>query len=184
MNPAEAVFLYLPVPFWAVFVVLLYRHDLSRLTHPVRDDGSLRNWWAVLSYLGLLDAGTNRPGRKKEVLPYVVYLSISAGVSLSWTLRLFPLVWYYLIIVQGISGIVLTAATMQYIGTPPRRPYVDVLTYPRLGSRVRHLPKALPVKPADDRKLPEPEEKKTPKLTRAKRHIIVLFRSIKRRLRR
>jgi|GEM_PF-1398264 hypothetical protein len=184
MNPAEAVFLYLPVPFWAVFVVLLYRHDLSRLTHPVRDDGSLRNWWSVLTYLGILDAGTNRPSRKREILPFVIYLSISAGVSLSWTLRLFPLVWYYLIIVQGISGIVLTAATMQYIGTPPRRPYVDVLTYPRLGSRVRHLPKALPVKPADDRKLPEPEEKKTPKLTRAKRHIIVLFRSIKRRLRR
>ena len=184
MNPAEAVFLYLPVPFWAVFVVLLYRHDLSRLTHPVRDDGSLRNWWSVLTYLGILDAGTNRPSRKREILPFVIYLSISAGVSLSWTLRLFPLVWYYLIIVQGISGIVLTAATMQYLGTPPRRPYVDVLRYPRLGSRVRHLPKALPVKPADDRKLPEPEEKKTPKLTRAKRHIIVLFRSIKRRLRR
>jgi hypothetical protein len=72
-------------------------------------------------------------------------------VSLSWTLRIFPLVWYYLIIVQGISGIVLTAATMQYLGTPPRRPYVDVLRYPRLGSRVRHLPKVLPVKPADDR---------------------------------
>ena len=84
----------------------------------------------------------------------------------------------------GISGIVLTAATMQYLGTPPRRPYVDVLRYPRLGSRVRHLPKVLPVKPADDRKLPEPEEKKTPKITRAKRHIIALFRSIKRRLRR
>ena len=52
MNPAEAVFLYLPVPYWAAFVVLLYRHDLSRLTHPVRDDGSLRNWWSVLTLLG------------------------------------------------------------------------------------------------------------------------------------
>jgi hypothetical protein len=184
MNPAEAVFLYLPVPFWAAFVVLLYRHDLSRLTHPVRDDGSLRNWWSVLTYLGILDAGMHRPSRRKETLPYVVYLSISAGVSLSWIFRIFPLVWYYLIIVQGISGIVLTAATMQYLGTPPRRPYVDVLRYPRLGSRVRHLPKVLPVKPADHRKLPEPEEKKTPKITRAKRHIIALFRSIKRRLRR
>ena len=30
---------------------------------------------------------------------------------------------------------------MQYLGTPPRRPYVDVLRYPRLGSRIRHLPK-------------------------------------------
>ncbi len=184
MNPAEAVFLYLPIPYWTAFLLLLYRHDLSRLTQPVRDDGSLGNWWAVLSHLGLLDAGVHRPSRKKEVLPCVIYLSISAGVSLSWTFRIFPLVWYSLIIVQGVSGIVLTAATMQYLGTPPRRPYVDVLRYPRLGSRIRHLTMVLPVKPADDRKLPEPQEKKTPKITRAKRHIIALFRSIKRRLRR
>ena len=184
MNPAEAVFLYLPVPFWAAFVVLLYRHDLSRLTHPVRDDGCLRNWWSVLTYLGILDAGMHRPSRRKETLPYVVYLSISAGVSLSWIFRIFPLVWYYLIIVQGISGIVLTAATMQYLGTPPRRPYVDVLRYPRLGSRVRHLPKVLPMKPADDKKLPKSEEKKTPKRMMAKRFIIAPFRRIKRRLRR
>jgi hypothetical protein len=118
MNSEEAVFLYLPVAYWIAFVLILYRHDLSRLLHPLRDDGSLRNWWAVLSYLGLLDAGTNRPGRKKEVLPYVVYLSISAGVSLSWTLRMFSLFWYSLIIVQGISCIVLTAATMHYLRPP------------------------------------------------------------------
>jgi hypothetical protein len=141
MNPAEAVILYLPIPYWAAFSVVLYRHDLSRLIQPVKDYGSLRNWWAVLTYLGLPDAGTQRPSRKKEIIPYVIYLLISAGVSLSWMLRIFPLLWYYLIIVQGISGIVITAATMQYLGTPPRRPYVDVLRYPRLGSRVRHLPK-------------------------------------------
>jgi len=44
-------------------------------------------------------------------------------------------------VVQGASGIILTAATMQYLGAPPRRPYADVLRYPRLGSRIRHLPK-------------------------------------------
>lgn len=141
MNPAEVVFLYLPMPYWAGFLLLLYRHDISRLLHPVRDDGSLGNWWAVLNYLGILDKGARRPTRKKKIIPYVTYLSVSAGVSLSWTLRLFPLLWYYLIIVQGISGIVLAAATMQYLGTPPRRPYTDVLRYPRLGSRIRHLPK-------------------------------------------
>ena len=79
MNPAEAIFLYLPIPYWAAFLLLLYRHDLSRLIHPVRDDGSLRNWWAVLNHLGLLDTGARRPSRKKEILPYLVYLSISAG---------------------------------------------------------------------------------------------------------
>jgi hypothetical protein len=144
MNPAAAVFLYLPVPYWAAFVLLSYRHDLSRLVHPVRDDGSLNNWWFVFNHLGLLDAGTPRPSKRKETLQQVIYVSISGVVSLSWALRAFPPVWYYLVIVQGVSGIVLTAATMQFLGTPPRRPYVDVLRYPRLGSRIRHMPKVSP----------------------------------------
>jgi len=145
MNPAEAPFLYLPIPYWAAFLLLLYRHDLSRLFHPVRDDGSLGNWWAVLSHLGILDAGVRKPGRTKEILPYVVYLLISAGVNLSWTLRIFPQDWYFLLVVQGSSGIILAAATMQYLGTPPRRPYADVLRYPRLGSRIRHVAKVPPL---------------------------------------
>ena len=144
MNLAEALFLYLPIPYWAAFLLLLYRHDLSRLFRPVKDDGSLRNWWSVLSHLGILDAGVRRPGRTREILHYAVYLSISAGVSFSWTLRIFPQHWYFLIVVQGTSGIILTAATMQYLGTPPRRRYADVLRYPRLGSRIRHLPRARP----------------------------------------
>jgi len=141
MNPAEALFLYLPIPYWVAFLLLLYRHDLSRLSHPFRDDGSLRNWWSVLSHLGILDAGVRRPGRAREILRCVIYLSLSAGVSLSWTLSIFLQHWYFLIVVQGTSGIILTAATMQYLGTPPRRPYADVLRYPRLGSRIRHLTK-------------------------------------------
>ena len=71
--------MYLPIPYWAAFLLLLYRHDLSRLFHPVRDDGNLRNWWSVLSHLGILDAGVRRPGRTEEILPYVVYLSIRLG---------------------------------------------------------------------------------------------------------
>jgi hypothetical protein len=184
MNP-DAGLLYCPAIYWVAFVLLLYRHDLSRLTHPLRDDGSLRNWWVVLNYLGLLDAGTPKPSIKRELLPYVVYLSISAGVSLSWILRAFPPVWYYLIIVQGISGIVLTAPTMQYLGTPPRRPYVDVLRYPRLGSRLRHLPQ-MPASPegAGNKKLPEQGQKKTSRLTNAKRHLVAPFHWLRRRLKR
>ena len=156
MNPAEAVFLYMPIPYWVVFLLLLYRHDLSRLTRPVRENSSPRDWWVVLNYLGLLDEGKPKPSRLREILPYVLYLSISAGVSLSWVLRAFPPVWYYLIILQGISGIVLTAATMQYLGNPPRRPFVDVLRYPRLGSRIRHLPKLSSLKEKAGGQ-PEPE---------------------------
>jgi len=157
LNPAEAIFLYLPLPYWGVFLFLLYRHDLSRLFHPFRDDGSLRNWWSVSNHLGLLDLeqARQRPARR-DYLPYLVYLAVSPAVSLSWVLRLFPPIWYYLITVQGISAIVLSAATLQYLGPPPRRPYVDVLRYPRLGSRIRHLGKA----PEVARKSEPPKEPK------------------------
>jgi hypothetical protein len=143
MNPAEGIFLYTPIPYFAAFVLLLYRHDLSRLRHPFRDDDTPRTWWVVLNHLGLLttEQVARIPSRKRESLPYAVFLSVSLVLSLSWLLRAFPLLWYYLVIVQGVAGIVLTAAAVRYFGSPPRRPYVDVLTYPRLGSRLRNLAK-------------------------------------------
>ena len=152
MNLAEGTLLYLPVPYWAAFVLLLYRHDLSRLSHPVRDDSSPRNWWSVLTHLGFLnqEQAVRRPGRKKEVLPYVIYLVVSLGLSLSYAVRGFPHLWYCLPIVQGISAISLTAATVQYLGSPPRRAYVDVLRFPRIGSRIRHLRKIPSTKHADN----------------------------------
>jgi hypothetical protein len=163
MNPAEGVFLYTPIPYFGAFVLLLCRHDLSRLRHPFRDDGSPRQWWAVLNYLGLLtpEQATRIPSRKREFLPYAVFLAASLLVSLSWTLRTFPLLWYYLVIVQGIAGIILSAAAMRYFGSPPRRSYVDVLTYPRLGSRLSHIVK-LPsakreIKPAAIQEIQQPE---------------------------
>jgi hypothetical protein len=162
MNPAEAVFLYMSIPYWVVFLLLLYRHDLSRLTRPVRENSSSRDWWVVLNYLGLLDEGTPKPSRLKGIIPYVLYVLVSAGVSLSWILRAFPPVSYYLIIVQGISGIVLTVATMQYLGNPPRRPFVDVLRYPRLGSRLRHLPKPSSLEHQVDRESEPQAAKETP----------------------
>ena len=142
VNPA-VIFLYLPLPYWAAFVVLLYKHDLSRLFRPLRDNGSVRNWWVVLDHLGLVkEEGVRRmPSRKSEPLSYLIYLLVALVVSLSWVLKLYPTMSYYLVVAQGISAIVLTAAAMRYLGPPPRRPYADVLRFPRLGSRIRHLGK-------------------------------------------
>ena len=143
MSPPEGIFLYLPFPYWGVFVLVLYRHDLSRLFHPFRDHGSPIKWWSVLNHMGLLGTGkAARPRSIRGVLPYLALFAVSAVVSLSWTFGLFPPFYYYLIIVQGISAIILAASTIQYLGQPPRRPYVDVLRYPRPGSRIRHLDKA------------------------------------------
>jgi len=141
MNLAEVVFLYTPVPYWGMLVLVLYRHDLSRLFHPFKDDGSPIKWWSVLNHMSLLGTAQSarRPRNIRRVLPHLVLFAIAAAVSLSWTFHLFPPSYYYLIIVQGISAIILTASAMRYLGQPPRRPYVDVLRYPRLGSRTRHL---------------------------------------------
>ena len=68
MNPAEAVFLYLPFPTGSHSCLLLYRHDLSRLPHPVRDDGSPRNWWAGpdIPWAPRLQGRTGRAGRRNS----------------------------------------------------------------------------------------------------------------------
>jgi len=141
MNPASDIFLYTPFPYCLIFILVLYRHDLSGLSHPVRDDGSPRNWWMVLNHLGLFEKEKvpKKPGR--GLLPLLIVAIASTTTSLIWSLRLLPPLWYSLIIAQGISAIILTAATMQYLGVPPRRPFVDVLRYPRLSSRIRHLGK-------------------------------------------
>jgi hypothetical protein len=163
MNPALDVFLYTPIPYFGAFILFLYRHDLSRLRRPFRDDGSPRLWWVVLDHLGLLtpEQSIRIPSRRREFLPYGVFVAASLSLSLSWTLRTFPHLWYYLVIVQGIAGIVLSAAAMRYFGSPPRRPYVDVLTYPRLGSRLRHIAKLLTekreIKPAAIQESQQPD---------------------------
>jgi len=123
MNPAEVGLLYLPVFYWGASVLLLYRHDLSRLRHPFRET----------------EGATH---------PFAPYLVLAATISLSWLVPAFPRQWYFLLIAQGTSGLVLTMATVRHLGPPPRKPYVDVLRYPRLGSRIRHL-ESTPARPEE-----------------------------------
>ena len=149
MNAAEVEFLYLPVFYWGAFVLLLYRHDLSRLTHPFRDVSGPKRWWSVLLSTGLLSAeqAAQRPGRGREVLPLLAYLLVAASLSLTWVIPVIPPTWYFLVVVQVASGLVLTMGTVWYLGPPARTPYADVLRYPRLGSRIRHLEEPPPVSP-------------------------------------
>ncbi|MDG7006654.1 MAG: hypothetical protein JRN06_00250 [Nitrososphaerota archaeon] len=141
MNSAEVLVLYLPVAYWGAFILLLYRHDLSRLLNPFRDQNGLRGWWSVLLSLGLLspEQAALKPGGRGQALPYAAYLIVGGGLSLAWIIPAFPHDWYYLLGIQAASGVVFVMATVKHLGPPPRRPYVDVLRYPRLGSRVRHL---------------------------------------------
>jgi hypothetical protein len=162
VNPVETVFLYLPFPYWAGFVLLLYGHDLPRLRHPVRDDGSTGNWWAVLNQLGLLsDYHATRKGRSNGSLGlYFAVPSASFGLSIACTFHFLPSAWYFLILIQAAAGIVMTAVTVRNVGPPPGRYYKDFLAYPRLGSRISHLAKLTPL--AVTGSAPKPEKEPSP----------------------
>ncbi len=142
MTSPVWLFLYSPLPFWAISTFIAYRHDLTRLIHPMQEHGSLKTWWSVCGYLGLVDrAVVPEPSARRETVRYIALLLASAAVSLSWMLRAFPLVWYYLLLSQAVSGLILFGATFRYLGPLPSRPYTDALPYPRIGSRIRHLAK-------------------------------------------
>lgn len=142
MTLPALLFLYSPFPYWAIFTLLAYRHDLSRLTHPMREHASLKTWWSVCRYLGLIgQKEVPRPSGRGDLIPYLAGLLVAAAVSLSWSLRFFPLMWYNLLTAQAVSGLILSVTTSRYLGPLPSRPHADALRYPRLGSRIQHLPK-------------------------------------------
>lgn len=152
MNVIQVILLYFPFPYWGAFVLLLYRHGLSRLRHPVRDDGSLGNWWAVLNQLGLLSGrlATRRRRSRGSLAFYLAVPSASFALAVaSTTFHLIPSAWYLLVLIQAAAGIILTAATVRRVGPLPQRLYKDFLPYPRLGSRIAHLAKLTPLAAAD-----------------------------------
>lgn len=161
MNPAEAPFLYLPVFYWGAFVLFLYRHDLSRLTHPFRDRSGLRRWWSIFLRTGLLspEQATRKPRKVRQIIPLLACVIAASGLSLAWTIPAFQSNWYCLAALQVVSGVVLTMGTVWHLGPPPRRPYADVLGYPRLGSRIRHLQVPPPATSAPPESGPKTEMK-------------------------
>jgi hypothetical protein len=165
MNPIVTVFLYLPFPYWAAFVLFLYGRDLSRLRHPVRDDGSTGNWWAVLNQLGLLNDHhmTQRRRSNRGLAVYLAVPSASFGLSVACTLHLLPSAGYFLVLIQAVAGIVMTAVTVRHVGPPPGRYYKDFLAYPRLGSRIAHLARLTPL--AVINSAPKLEKKSSPEST-------------------
>ena len=48
---AIAFFIYTPIPYAAILCIILYRHDLSQLVHPLKDRCSIRDWKSVFDDL-------------------------------------------------------------------------------------------------------------------------------------
>ena len=139
MVGSDWLFLYSPIPYLIVMYIAAYRHDLGRLTRPFRDRASLEDWWSVCRYLGLTGEDVKKPVRRPWKSLLLVAASGTSVVSLSWTLIPVHLAWYYLCLLQIIASMPLTLFLVRTTGPVPFRPLRDVLPFPRLGTRVRHL---------------------------------------------
>lgn len=142
MNVLIWLFVYTPFPWLGILYIAAYRHEPSRVVRPFRDSSNLAAWWSVCTYLGLIPEDAPRPTTRRWVVPYFIAVTAAAAVSLLWMVRFVPLVWYYIMILQVASALILFFVLVRRIGPPPRRPYRDSLPYPRLGTRIRHLTKA------------------------------------------
>ncbi len=128
-----------PLPWLAAMYLIAYRHDLFRIAKPFSDHSSLTEWWYVCSHLNLISAHTSQPiagvMRNKSLLTLMVVTI--AGVDGPMFFQ--PQDWYYLIPFQLGLATVLFVVLINRIGPLPAKPYRDVLAYPRLGTRIRHL---------------------------------------------
>jgi len=132
-------FMYTPLPWLVILYVAAYRHDLGRIARPLRDSASPTDWWRVCAYLGLKGASTERPTWKPWRWPSFIALPASFVVSLLWLFIPLPDAWYYLCLTQVCSALPLVILLRIRLGPFPHKPFKDLLPFPRLGSRTRHV---------------------------------------------
>ena len=131
-----------PIAYLAAIYFVAYRHDLARLVKPFHDLPQTKaNWYAVCKMLELEGADVKPPaappmgGTRNLVL-----LTASASVFAVSIFTSQALPWYYLCALQALVALpVFVVLVVNRTGPFPFRPYRDVLPYPRLGTRVRHL---------------------------------------------
>lgn len=141
MNGVGWLCLYTPLPWLVAMYAVAYRYDLGRLVKPLHDSCSPSLWWEVCRNLGLIDAGFTKPEEgPRQAGPYLLAVA-SVAISTLWSFLPFPLPWYYLCAIQAAAAVPLFVVVLRWAGPLPFRPYRDVLPYPRLGTRVRHLAK-------------------------------------------
>jgi hypothetical protein len=133
-------FLYTPIPWLAGMCFTAYRHDLTRLVRPFRDHARLSDWRSVCGRLSLTKPGTVTSNNGRRFSRRLLVLYGSVQISLLWALVPDPMAWYDLIVLQVTAAFPLfVSIRMTWAGPFPHRPYRDVLPYPRLGTRIRHL---------------------------------------------
>lgn len=139
MADLSWLFLYTPIPYLATMYVVAYKNDLGRISRPIRDRAGRREWWLVCRYLDLIGADVRKPGRKPWYTPLLVAALATSMLSLSWTVIPVHLSWYHLCFLQILAALPMLLLLGIITGPVPYRMYRDVLPYPRMGTRLRHL---------------------------------------------
>lgn len=134
--------LYTPLPWLLTMYVVAFRHDLTRIASPFRDHATQRDWWSVCTYLGLISRPVPRPNEDLLRKAPSIAIVVSAAISLLWLPLPIRPAWYYLCAVQALAALPLFLLLVAWVGPLPYATRRDVLPYPRLGTRVRHLVKA------------------------------------------
>ncbi|MDG7009138.1 MAG: hypothetical protein JRN06_13090 [Nitrososphaerota archaeon] len=150
MTDFAWLFLYTPVPYLAAMYLVTYRHDLGRLAKPFRDCSSESEWYSVCRCLGLAGVDLRPPekpllGSTRNLLLLIASLTIYAASGYASSLLL---AWYYLCAIQAaVAAPLFVLLVLNWTGPFPFKPYRDVLPYPRLGTRIRHLGRSNEPKP-------------------------------------
>lgn len=158
-------FAYTPIPWAAILCIILYRHDLSQLRHPVKERCSMSDWKSVFKELGIVvkqPANAEDSDRKRggimslihrlsedvgEKYPnakfYCFITAIVACSSLiaSLTLGVFLDSRFSTLILMGAQfccALPLILAMQRYFGSFPSAPYKYHLKRDRSGSLLRY----------------------------------------------
>jgi hypothetical protein len=139
MIDSPWLFLYTPIPYLVAMYLAAYRHDLGRIASRVQDRATKRDWWSVCTYLGLVSTDFRKPTRRPWKNPIFFAVLLTFLVSSTWIVIPIHFTWYYVCLLQLVGALPLLVGLTKITGPVPFRPYRDVLPFPRLGTRVRHL---------------------------------------------
>jgi len=149
MNPIDVVLLYTPIVQFFILYGLLYRHELSRLAHPLKEKTNLGAWVEVFERLGL--AKQNEKAHSGlRVREYLLEMVLPAALLATLGPELFlPLILALVRVPTGALGPLLFLLQFipalyfmiflcrHYLGPRPVHRHRSTLPFPRMSSMVR-----------------------------------------------
>jgi len=153
MSPTEILLLYTPLVQFFILYGLLYRHELSRLVHPLKERTGVSAWVEAFERLGLAKQHENAQSGPR-VRKYVLEMVLPAGLLATLGPELFmPLILALvpvpaaalgpmLFLLQFIPASYVTVFLCRnYFGPLPIHRHRTTLPFPRMSSMARCLGK-------------------------------------------